>query len=254
MGSVGLLNGKVGLITGAGSGIGRGCAELFAHEGAAGVLVCDTDEPGAQETARRIEAAGGTATAVAADVSRASDVQALVDVVVGAYGRLDFAVNNAGISHRNGPLHELEEDDFDRVIAVNLKGVWLCLKYEIRQMLQNGGGAIVCTASRAALRGAPVAAGYSASKHGVIGLVRSAALGYLEDGIRVNCICPGVVNTPLVRGLDPVRIELLERQQPGGRLAEPAEMAEAAAWLCSERASFVTGVALPVDYGWTAGS
>jgi NAD(P)-dependent dehydrogenase (short-subunit alcohol dehydrogenase family) len=249
----GLLEGKIGVITGAGSGIGRACAMACAADGAAAIVAADVDELGARATLENVRSSGADGMVVACDVSRSADVEAMVDAPVREYGRIDFAINCAGISHRNGRIVDIDEIEFDRVLSVNLKGVWLCLKFEIARMLESGGGAIVNIASRAGLRGASLAGGYAASKHGVVGLTSSAAVGYVEDGIRVNCICPGVVMTPLVAALPPERLEQLRSQQTGGRLAEPSEIAQAAVWLCSERASFVSGVALPVDKGWTAG-
>jgi NAD(P)-dependent dehydrogenase (short-subunit alcohol dehydrogenase family) len=249
----GLLEGKVGLVTGAGAGIGRAAAVVCAAEGAVAVVVADIDESGGRETVQRVSSAGAESMFVSCDVSRREDVQALVESTCRAYGRLDFAINNAGITHSNTRLADLEEVEFDRVMAVNLKGVWFCLKYEIAAMLKTGGGAIVNTASRNGLRGSAVAGGYAASKHGVIGLTRSAAVGYVDDGIRVNCVCPGVVLTPLSASIPAERLEQLRRSQPGERMAEPEEIAEAAVWLCSDRASFVSGASLPVDNSWTAG-
>jgi len=248
-----LVASKVCLVTGAGSGIGRACAVLLAREGASRVVVGDLSEEAGRETVELIEAAGGAATFVACDVSRGSDVQNLVATTVSTYGRLDCAINNAGISHRGALVADIDEEQFDRVIAVNLKGTWLCLKHEIPELIRGGGGSIVNTASRAALRASAPAGGYIATKHAVLGLTKSAAIGYRDQGIRINCICPGVVRTPMVAGLPPDRLAQLEAEQPG-RLGEPEEMAEAAVWLCSDRASFVSGVPLPVDLTWTAGS
>jgi NAD(P)-dependent dehydrogenase (short-subunit alcohol dehydrogenase family) len=249
----GLLEGKIGVVTGAGSGIGRACALACAAEGAVAIALADVDELRARATLESVRASGADGIVIACDVSRRAEVEAMVDAPVREHGRIDFAINCAGITHRNERIADIDEAEFDRVISVNLKGVWLCLKFEIARMLESGGGAIVNIASRAGLRGTSVAGGYAASKHGVVGLTTSAAVGYVGDGIRVNCICPGVVMTPLVAALPPERQEQLRARQPGGRLAEPAEMAQAAVWLCSERASFVSGVALPVDNGWTAG-
>jgi NAD(P)-dependent dehydrogenase (short-subunit alcohol dehydrogenase family) len=249
----GLLAGKVGLVTGAGAGIGRAAAVACAAEGAVAVAVADIDESGGRETVQRVSSAGAESAFVPCDVSHREDVRALVEGTCRAYGRLDFAINNAGITHSNARLADVDEAEFDRVMAVNLKGVWFCLKFEIAAMLEIGGGAIVNTSSRNGLRGSAVAGGYAASKHGVIGLTRSAAIGYVDDGIRVNCICPGVVMTPLAASIPAERLEQLKHSQPGGRMAAPEEIAEAAVWLCSDRASFVSGVALPVDHSWTAG-
>ena len=249
------LANKVALVTGGGSGIGRESSFAFARAGAK-VVVADVNEAGGQQTVRRIEDTGGTAAFVRCDVSRAQDVEALIERTVALYGRLDCAHNNAGIE---GPVTlpaDYGEDEFDRVIAVNLKGVYLCLKYEIPRMIAQGGGAIVNTASVAGLTGSPVLSGYVASKHGVVGLTKSAALAYATQGIRVNAVCPGVIDTPMVeRALgsgDPQRRRQLDAAHPLARMGRPEEIAAAVIWLCSDAASFVTGHALPVDGGMTA--
>ena len=193
----GLVEGKVTLVTGAASGIGRASALAFAREGAS-VVVSDLDRVGGDATVRMIEAEGGTAAFVAGDVSSATDVEALVATTVELYGRLDCAHNNAGISVSFARAAEVPEDDFDRVIAVNLKGVWLCMKYELVQMLEQGGGAIVNTASNLGLFAVPGTGAYTASKHGVVGLTKTAALDYLRDGIRINAVCPGMTRTPIL--------------------------------------------------------
>jgi NAD(P)-dependent dehydrogenase (short-subunit alcohol dehydrogenase family) len=240
----GLVEGKIAVVTGGGSGIGRAAAVAFAREGAS-VVVADVDVAGGEETAAMV---GEAATFVACDVTSADDVQALVRRCVELHGRLDCAFNNAGISGALAPTNELSEEDFDRTIAVNLKGVWLCMKHEIAQMLaQGGGGAIVNTSSGAGILGVPYTSAYTASKHGVVGLTRSVALEVVKQGIRVNAVCPGMVRTPMVADVPPDLLAVFEQTQPGGRIAEPEEVAEAAVWLCSDRASFVSGVPLPVD-------
>ena len=247
------LSGKVALVTGAGSGIGRASAVAFAREGAT-VVVADVNVAGGQETVQHITQAGGQASFVATDVSREDDVQRLIEVTVSTYGRLDCAHNNAGIGSP-GQIHAIALDDWNRVIAVNLTGVFLCLKYEIAQLLaQGGGGAIVNTASIAGLVGG-FSAPYVASKHGVIGLTRQAALECAQQGIRVNAVCPGVIETSLtgwaMAGIPGLRERWLA-SEPVGRFGTPDEAAAAVVWLCSDGASFVTGVALPVDGGWLA--
>jgi NAD(P)-dependent dehydrogenase (short-subunit alcohol dehydrogenase family) len=254
----GLLDGKVALVTGAGSGIGRATSLEMVRNGAR-VAVADVNEEGGRETVDTIETAGGEAVFVRADVTSSADVQSMIRATVESFGRLDCAVNNAGISGlppdgRHYEPHEIPESQWARVISTNLTGVFLCLQQEIAQMLTQGGGAIVNLGSIYGLvgaRGAP----YVASKHGVVGLTRSFALVYAQQGIRINAVCPGHTETPMVAGVFAARPEEEERLRvtyPVGRLGRPGEIAEAIAWLCSDAASFVTGVALPVDGGWTA--
>ena len=249
------LNNKITLVTGAGSGIGRATSLVLAREGAT-VVVADIDADGGEQTLSAIKDMGGEGMFVHADVSRAADVEAMVDAAVNAYGRLDCAYNNAGIEgYYGGRLHEYPEDTFDRLMDINVKGVWLCLKYEIPQMLKQGSGAIVNTASVAGLVGSRRLSVYSASKHAVIGLTKSAALEYASDGIRVNAVCPGIIDTPmmdrLVEGRDGYAAAIPTRQ-PIGRKGTPDEIAEAVAWLCSDAASLVTGLAMAVDGAFTA--
>jgi NAD(P)-dependent dehydrogenase (short-subunit alcohol dehydrogenase family) len=254
----GALDGKVALVTGAGSGIGRATAIKLATSGAK-VTVADVNEDGGRETVDSIEQAGGEAMFVRTDVASSADVQALIRATVETYGLLDCAVNNAGISGfppdgRIYAPHEIPESLWARVIDINLTGVFLCLQQETEQMFKHGGGAIVNLASIYGLVGAR-SAPYVASKHGVVGLTRSFAVTYAPHGIRVNAVCPGFTDTPMVAGAFEARPEEAERVRalhPIGRLCIPREIAEAIAWLCSDAASFVTGVALPVDGGWTA--
>jgi NAD(P)-dependent dehydrogenase (short-subunit alcohol dehydrogenase family) len=247
------LTGKVALVTGAGSGIGRATALAFAQEGAK-VVVADVDAVGGEETVKQITQTGGEAIFVATDVSRADDVQRLVSRTVEVYGRLDCAHNNAGISV-GGRTHDIAEDAWARVLAVNLTGVFLCMKYEIVQLLaQGGGGAIVNTASVLGLVGGGSVT-YVASKHGVVGLTKHAALEYAQRGIRINAVCPAPIPTPLLARAFARTPGLEERwlaSVPLGRFGTPEEVAAATVWLCSDAASFVTGVAMPVDGGWLA--
>lgn len=251
----GLVAGKVAVVTGGGSGIGRSTALVFSREGAK-VVVADVTVEGGEETVSLVKKAGGDAIFVKTDVSKAAEVEALVNKTVSTYGRLDCAHNNAGIGGRMVPIIEDTEENWDRVIAINLTGVWYCLKYEIPQMLKQGSGAIVNTASDAGLVGVRRCGTYVASKHGVVGLTKTAALEYAKAGIRVNTVCPGPIDTPLLRGgADrpiPRFAEKMMEAQPGGRLGQPEEIAEAVVWLCSDAASFVTGHAMSVDGGYMA--
>jgi NAD(P)-dependent dehydrogenase (short-subunit alcohol dehydrogenase family) len=248
-----MLRGKVGLVTGAAGGIGRGSAEVCAEEGAT-VIVTDLEsmEAEGRETVAIIEKAGGTAVWHPCDVTKAADQERLVAFAVENYGRLDFAHNNAGIVIE-GLITEISEEDYDRQIEVNMKGVFLGMKYQLRQMIAQGGGAIVNTSSMAGLNGSPEAVGYVASKHGVIGLTKTAAAEWVAHNIRVNCICPGGTWTPMIRRQPPDRLDVAFRSIPMGRWADPREMGSAAAWLCSDGASFITGVAVPVDGGGSLG-
>ncbi len=245
------FTGKVALITGAGSGIGRASATAFAHAGAR-VIVSDVSERGGEETVRMIAAGGGEATFVRTDVTRATEVAALVARAVEAYGHLDCAHNNAGII-APGTIVDCTEDDWDRVMNVNLKGVWLCLKHEIPQMIAQGGGAIVNTASIAGLSGTGGAVAYGASKHGVISLTKSAARTYATAGVRVNAVCPGYVDTPMADSIferNPGMEAQVAARHAIGRLGTPGEIAAAVLWLCSDAASFVTGHPMVVDGGY----
>jgi NAD(P)-dependent dehydrogenase (short-subunit alcohol dehydrogenase family) len=247
----GLVEGKVALVTGAASGIGRASALAFAREGAR-VLACDLDAEGGEAACAAIRAAGGEALFERADVSREAEVARLVGRALETWGRLDCAHNNAGVLGPTGPLHEIELDAFERVLATNLTGVFLCLKHELRAMRAQGGGAIVNTSSGAGRVGAAGLAAYCASKHAILGLTRSAALENARRGVRVNAICPGGTDTPMLRAAmagDPRLEKLVLAGLPAGRLAAAEEVAEAAVWLCSERAGFVSGEALGVDGG-----
>jgi NAD(P)-dependent dehydrogenase (short-subunit alcohol dehydrogenase family) len=247
------LAGRVALVTGAAAGIGRASARAFASAGAQ-VLVADVDAGGGEETVLLIAADGGEATFARADVTDASDAQRLVASAVERWGRLDCAHNNAGILGETGRTAEVALETWHRVIAIDLTGVFLGMRAQLAQMLAQGGGAIVNTSSASGLIGTPGLAAYTAAKHGVVGLTRSAALEYAQDGIRVNAICPGATQTPMLTRAagTPELIEHTLSHQPIGRIADPNEVAQAAVWLCSDAASFVTGAALPVDGGMTA--
>ena len=252
----GLLDGKSVLITGGGGGIGRATALACAREGAR-VAVADVSAEAASETVAQVNGAGGQAISFSGEVTRDADVRTMIESVIGAYGRLDCAFNNAGIAGwqveaAGKKTAEWSEEAFDRMIAVNLKGVWLCLRAEINQMLTQGGGAIVNTASIAGLAGLPNAAAYVAAKHGVIGLTKTAALEYGEAKIRVNAVCPGYIKTPMTAGMTPERGAAVLAQTPMKRLGEADEIAEMVVWLCSARASYVSGAAYNVDGGWMA--
>jgi NAD(P)-dependent dehydrogenase (short-subunit alcohol dehydrogenase family) len=252
----GMLNGRTALVTGGGNGIGRATAVAMAREGAQ-LAVADYELEAARETVGLINAAGGQAVACGGDVTRSADVAAMVQAAVAAYGRLDCAFNNAGVAgHQVGSVNqrtaEWSEESFDRMIAVNLKGVWLCMKHELEQMLAQGGGAIVNTASIAGLNGLRRSSAYVAAKHGVVGLTKSAAMEYATDGIRVNAVCPGYIVTRMTGGVRAERADQILGATPMGRFGEPAEIAEMVVWLCSARASYVTGAAYAVDGGWTA--
>jgi NAD(P)-dependent dehydrogenase (short-subunit alcohol dehydrogenase family) len=248
----GYLDGKAALVTGAGSGIGRATALACAREGAK-IVVADMAVEGGEETVSMIKSAGGKATFVLVNVTQAAEVEAMVAAAVSAYGRIDCAHNNAGIEGVFATTADYPEADWDRVMAVNLKGVWLCMKYEIPQMLQQGGGAIVNTASLAGLVGAKRMPAYVASKHGVAGLTKTAALEYAKSGIRVNAVCPGIIHTAMVDRMflnrRPDLEDRLAAVEPMGRLGKPEEVAEAVVWLCSDAASFVTGHTMTVDGG-----
>lgn len=246
--------GKVAIVTGAASGIGRATALAFGRAGAH-VVVADTAIDGGHATAAMIVESGGKALFVRSDIGKASEVEALVEKTVNHYGRLDIAVNNAAIDEESAPVAEGDEEQFDRIMDANVKGVWLCMKYQLRQMLKQGGGAIVNVSSVSGLVGAPNRAIYAASKHAVVGLTRSAAAEYARDGIRINVLCPAAVKTPMLARLverDPSGEKKLKSAHPMGRFAETAEVANAALWLASEQASYVNGHELVVDGGFTA--
>jgi len=244
---------KVAIVTGGSFGIGKATALAFAKRGARVVVADWLEEPA---TITEIEAAGGTAIFVKCDVSKSKEVAEMVNQAIKIFGRIDFAVNNAGIEGATAPTHECTEENWDRTININLKGVWLCMKHEIPFMLKQGAGAIVNTASVAGLIGFPGLPAYVVSKHGILGLTKTAALENAKSGIRVNAVCPGVIRTQMidrVTGKDKTVEKQYENMEPVGRMGEPDEVAEAIVWLCSDAASFVTGHALAVDGGWIAG-
>jgi NAD(P)-dependent dehydrogenase (short-subunit alcohol dehydrogenase family) len=255
MGQQGELRGKVALITGGTSGIGRDAAVLFAKEGGQ-IAVTGRREAEGQETVALARAAGGEAIFIQGDVSKSSDVRAMIKKVVDTYGRLDVAFNNAGVEGKWMPIVDLPEEQFDEVTAINVKGVWLCLKYEMQQMLkQGGGGAIVNMSSVAGLLGSAGASIYVSSKHAVIGMTRTVALEGAKAGIRVNAVCPAVIETAMAERAfrDPEVSKRVLSLHPVGRFGKPMEIAEAALWLCSDKSSFMTGHYIVLDGGMLAG-
>lgn len=249
-----LFKGKVALTTGGSFGIGRATAVAFASRGAT-VVIADWIDDKNKETLKLIEQAGGRGLFIQCDVSRVSEVENLINDTISHFGSIDFAFNNAGIEGENGLCHECTEENWDKTLGINLKGIWACMKYEIIQMLKQGGGAIVNTASVAGLIGFPGLPAYVASKHGILGLTKTAALENAKNNIRINAVCPGVIKTPMVdriTGQDKEVEKQYEDMEPIGRMGQPEEVAEAVMWLCSDAASFVTGHALAVDGGWIA--
>ena len=243
--------GPVAVVTGAGAGIGRATALAFAGEGLK-VVVADLDVTSGEGTVEQIEAAGGSAVFVRCDVTIETQVKHLMEMTISTYGRLDYAFNNAGIEIEQGRLADGTQDEFDAIMGVNVKGVWLCMKYQLPLMLAQGGGAIVNTASVAGLGAAPKMSIYSASKHAVIGLTKSAAIEYAKKHIRVNAVCPGVIDTDMFRRAyeaDPRKAEFAAAMHPVGRIGKVEEVASAVLYLCSDGAAFTTGHALAVDGG-----
>ena len=251
-----VLDGKVAIVTGAAMGMGEATARVFAAAGAH-VLVSDINQNLGEATVESIQQDGGSASFYATDVSRATDAEAMVRAAVSRYGRLDCAVNNAAVTPDTHPIADLDEQEFDRILAVDLKGVALCLKYEIAQMLEQGdGGAIVNIGSVSSFRPQPNNAAYTAAKHAVIGLTKVASLENAPLGIRVNTVCPGAIDTPMIRGaLETVGMteaEFAPLISLLGRFGQPREVAQASLWLCSDQSSYVTGAVLAVDAGYTS--
>ncbi|TGN41872.1 SDR family oxidoreductase [Marinobacter confluentis] len=245
---------RVAIVTGAAAGIGKSTALAFAEQGAA-VIVADIDSQAGEAVVEEIRQAGGVAQFIRCDVTIDSDVEAMVALATNEYGRVDFAFNNAGIEIEHSKLADGSENEFDRIMDVNVKGVWRCMKHQIPVMLAQGGGSIVNTASIAGLGAAPKMSIYSASKHAVIGLTKSAAVEYAKKGVRVNAVCPAVIDTDMFRRAaesDPRKAEYAAGMHPVGRLGKPEEIAGAVLYLCSDEAAFTTGVALPLDGGATA--
>ncbi|MEX5607954.1 SDR family oxidoreductase [Pseudomonas protegens] len=249
-----MFSGQVALVTGAANGIGRATAQAFAAQGLK-VVVADLDTAGGEGTVALIREAGGEALFVPCNVTLEADVQSLMARTIEAYGRLDYAFNNAGIEIEKGRLAEGSMDEFDAIMGVNVKGVWLCMKYQLPLLLAQGGGAIVNTASVAGLGAAPKMSIYAASKHAVIGLTKSAAIEYAKKKIRVNAVCPAVIDTDMFRRAyeaDPKKAEFAAAMHPVGRIGKVEEIASAVLYLCSDGAAFTTGHALAVDGGATA--
>ena len=252
----GVLDGKVAIVTGAGMGMGEATAHVFAAAGAR-VIVSDINAESGEATAAAVRDAGGDATFVRTDVSKAADVEAMVRTTVETYGRLDCAVNNAAVTPDTHPIAELDEQEWDRILAVDLKGVALCLKYEISQFLSQGdGGSIVNISSVSSFRPQPNNAAYVAAKHGVIGLTKTASLEAAPQGIRVNTVAPGAIDTPMIRGAlvdaGTTEAEFAPLISLFGRFGKPEEVAQASLWLCSDASSYVTGAILAVDAGYTS--
>ncbi|KQO54190.1 MULTISPECIES: glucose 1-dehydrogenase [unclassified Methylobacterium] len=241
---------KVVFVTGAASGIGRAAALAFAAEGAR-VAIADRTEATLEHLRAEIEAAGGEVLAIRCDVSLPEEVEAAIAGTVERFGRLDCAFNNAGVENRATPVHEIELDEWDRILDINLRGTFLCMKYELAQMVRQGGGVVVNTSSGAGIRGVAGGAAYAASKHAIIGLTRSAALDYARKNIRVNAILPGNIETPMMDRFTGGDVQKAIDLEPVGRLGKPEEIAEAVLWMCSDLGGFVTGAATVIDGGWS---
>ena len=254
MNNNGSFRGRVAFVTGGANGIGRATALAFAREDA-NLVVADVSEEGNRETSRMIEELGGRALAVRCDVARAQDVKTALDKTLEAFGRLDYGFNNAGVEQPITMAADIAEEEWDRIMRINLRGVFLCMKYEIPLMLKQGGGVIVNTSSGAGVKGFAGQAAYTAAKHGVVGLTKSTALDYASQNIRVNAVCPGIIATPMMNRFTGGTAEGEQRviaQEPIGRMGKPEEIAATVVWLCSDAAAFVVGHALVVDGGQTA--
>jgi NAD(P)-dependent dehydrogenase (short-subunit alcohol dehydrogenase family) len=248
-----IFDGKVALVTGGSFGIGRATAVAFAKRGAK-VVIADWIQDEEKQTINQVRSVGGEILFIKCDVSNHDDVKNMVEQTISSFGRLDYAFNNAGIEGEMGYTPECSEENWDKTMSINLKGVWLCMKYQLPRMSTNHYGAIVNCASVAGLNGFPGLPAYVATKHGVVGITKTAALEYAAKGIRVNAVCPGVIHTAMidrVTGNDKEVEKKYAAMEPVGRMGSPEEVAEAVIWLCSDAASFVTGIAMPVDGGFT---
>ena len=244
------FEGKTAFITGAASGIGRATAVAFAVEGAR-VVVTDRVEAALRETGESVKEIGGEVLAIACDVSKPEEIEAAVAQAVNTFGCIDCAFNNAGVENKATPLHEIELEEWDRILSINLRGTFVCMKHEIAQMVRQGSGVVVNTSSGAGIRGVAGGASYAASKHAMIGMTKSAALDYAKQNIRVNCVLPGNIATPMMDRFTDGDIQKAIDLEPVGRLGKPEEIAEAVLWMCSDLGGFVTGASIVVDGGWS---
>ena len=244
------FEGNTAFITGAASGIGRATAVAFAVEGAR-VVVTGRGEAALRETAEHVKGAGAEVLAITCDVLKPDEIEAAVAQAVENFGRIDCAFNNAGVENKAAPLHEIDLEEWDRILNINLRGTFLCMKHEIAQMVRQGGGVVVNTSSGAGIRGVAGGASYAASKHGMIGMTKSAALDYAKQNIRVNCVLPGNIATPMMDRFTGGDIQKAIDLEPVGRLGKPEEIAEAVLWMCSDLGRFVTGASIVVDGGWS---
>ena len=244
------FSGKVAFVTGAASGIGRATAIAFGTEGAR-LAILDRTEDALSDTANAVKKAGGEVLVLACDVSEPEQVEAAIGRVVETFGRLDIAFNNAGVENKAAPVHEIELDEWDRILDINLRGTFVCMKHELAQMVRQGGGVVVNTSSGAGVRGVRGGASYTASKHAIIGLTKSAALDYAKQNIRVNAVLPGNIETPMMDRFTDGDIQKAIDLEPVGRLGKPEEIADAVLWMSADLGAFVTGAAVSVDGGWS---